>query len=69
VEYIRETSDVVSAFFRNIFLSERFQVRVTIINFTNPYDFEQLPKYSVFASCRYSSYDIFATYVKRLQDV
>jgi hypothetical protein len=59
----------LNAFFSNIHLKDRSKVHDIVINWTESYNFQQFQKYSHFLSYHYYGYDIFATYVKHLQDV
>jgi hypothetical protein len=63
-----ETSNV-NCNLGNVNLSECFQVHDIIINYTDSYNFRQFQKYFLLESCYYSGYDMFATYVKHLEDV
>jgi hypothetical protein len=58
-----------TSFFRNIDRPERFQIHDTTFMWTNPYNFQEFPKYSLFECCHYCGHGIYATYAKHLQDV
>jgi hypothetical protein len=69
LEYIRIYLMFAIAIYPITHFSERFQVHDIINNSTESYNFQQFLKYSLFECCHFSRYDMFASFVKHLQDV